>query len=87
MSYQLSAMLSAATAGSLFAFYPGLDNIGGTTHAGGDLYGADRTILGASAALHASVKIDDSRFFPVHLKDGMGTDVFAHTTADAGLGV
>jgi hypothetical protein len=43
--------------------------------------------LGACAAFHASIKINDFCFFFVYFKYGMGADTFTHTTADASFGI
>jgi hypothetical protein len=75
-----------ATAGcGLLALNPGLDDIGSAADSRGDTDGTGRTILGAGAAFHASIRVSDFSFFTVHLKHGMGTDEFTHTAAHTRL--
>ena len=75
----------AAAGGGLFALNPGLDDIRSAADSRGDTDGAGRTILGACAAFHTSIKITDFSFFAVHSKYSMGADDFTHTAADTRL--
>jgi hypothetical protein len=81
----VSAGFRTATGGGFLAFNPGLDDIGCATDSRSDLDGAGRTILGACAAFHAPIAINDFCFFSAYLKYGMGTDDFTHTAANTCL--
>ena len=78
-------VLCATTTCSFLPLNPGLDDIGCATDSRVDPNGAGRTILGACAAFHASVKINDFCFFTVYSKYRMGADEFTHTAADTRL--
>jgi len=84
ISYELSAILSATIRG-FFPLNPGLDDIRSAADSRGDTDGAGRTILGARAAFHTSIKIIDLGFFAVHSKYRMGADTFTHTAANTRL--
>ena len=81
----MSATFGTAAGRGFLALNPGLDDIRSAADSRGDTDGAGRTILGASAAFHAAIKIADFSFFTVHLKHGMGTNDFTHTAADTRL--
>ena len=81
----MSARVGTGTGSGFLAFDPGLDDIGCAADPRGDLDGAGRTILGACAAFHASIKINDCCFFTVYFKYCMGTDAGTHTAADTRL--
>ena len=78
----LSAILIATTIRGFFPLEPGLDDIGSTADSRGDADGVGRTILGACATFHASIKIIDFGFFTIHSKYRMGADTFTHTAAN-----
>jgi hypothetical protein len=82
---QVLAAFSAATTGGFLSLNPGLDDIGSAADSRGDADGAGRTILGACATFHTSIKIIDFGFFTIHSKYRMGANTFTHTAANTRL--
>jgi hypothetical protein len=82
-----AALLTAVSTRSagcvLFAFYPGLDNIGGTADPGGYRDGFRRAVQGAGAALHAAIAVYKLHFWTVHFKNTMGANGFTGTASHA----
>lgn len=79
---------SAAASGGRFAEKPGnpvVNNVGCAAAAviRIDVDGIHRTVLGAGAAFHAAIPVDDSGFSVLNLENAVGADLFAVAAADA----
>jgi hypothetical protein len=70
-------------ASPVFAFYPDLDNIGRSPHAGIHRKGGHRAIVHTGAAFHAGVYVRDSSFAVIHFKHLLGAHLGAKAASYA----
>mgnify|MGYP006946286938 CR=1 FL=1 len=74
---------SGAVAARLLAGQPAMNDGAGATDSRRDLQCCHRAVLSAGAALHAEVKVDNTRLAFAHLQDTVGADLRAQATTDA----
>jgi hypothetical protein len=84
ISYLHACSAAAISTGCVFfAFYPNLDNIGGSADPWIDFKRTRRAVVDTGAAFHAGVKVDDSRLAFPHFQYMLRTDTGAKATANA----
>jgi hypothetical protein len=83
----LSATPAVSTGCICFAFYPDLDNIGGSANAGVDGKGTRGTVVDAGPTFYARIKIHNFCLFVVHFQYLVGANLGANAAADTGIPV
>jgi len=83
MQQKLSAAAAISAGCIFFAFYPDLDNIGGSANPGVDRQGSGGAVGDTGTAFHAGIKIHDLSLGVVHFQHMVGTDLCAQAAADA----
>jgi hypothetical protein len=82
-----SAATAIATAGGIFAFDPGLNDVGGAPHTRLNVKGLRGTVARAGAAFHASIPVANHHPASIHFKYAMGTHQGACPAAVASGGI